>query len=243
MVTDSTSQPLYYQILLNLREKIARGELAPGKKLPAEKELMDEYGVSRVTVRRALKELCALGITEHRGKRGHFVATLRDQTYKINPNRSLFDQTRAAGREASSKILSMSTIEASKNKAALFSIEKDAPLLEIVRLRYIDDVPFSTERLLLPPDLFEGINPWEMEHRSFIDIMMSDFGIDIAYSTQSLNPQIPSKQEAELLNLSTRHPLLMITSYTYDRSGRLVKLTEMLTNTDIMEYSFTWIGQ
>ena len=242
MVNDSTSQPLYYRILLDLREKIERGKLTPGTRLPSEKELMEEYGVSRVTIRHVLKELCDLGVTEHRGKRGHFVATLRDKT-RFNPNRSLFNQTLSTGRTPSSKIISMSTIEASTNKAALFGIKKGDPLIEIVRLRNMDGMPFSIERLLLPPDLFEGINPWAMEHRSFIDIMSEDFGIDMAYSTQLLDPMVPDKHQAELLNMSMRKPLLMIRSFVYDRLGHLVKLTEMLTNTDIMEYSFTWLGQ
>ena len=237
--SSTTYQPLYYQVVLEIRGQIDQKELNPGERLPSERELMERFNVSRVTVRKALSELRALGVIEHRGKRGNFVAKLRGHQPLIE-SRSLYSSTKNAGKEPSSTVLSMTTLPADDEHAALLDIEAGDPVIEICRLRNADDVPFAYERILLPGELFGAVNPWEMEHRSFIEIMRNDYHIDVAYSTQSLDPMIPSKKDAELLRLKTKRPLLRIVSKTYDRSMRLVKYTELHFNTAMMDYSFTW---
>lgn len=232
-------QPLYYQVVLEIRGQIDRKELNPGERLPSERELMERFNVSRVTVRKALSELRALGIVEHRGKRGNFVAKLKGHQPLIE-SRSLFSSTKNAGKVPSSKILSMTTLLADEEDAALFDIEVGKPIIEICRLRNADDTPFAYERMLLPGERFGAINPWEMEHRSFIEIMRNDYHMDLAYSTQSLDPMLPSKKDAELLGLKAKRPLLRVVSKAYDRSGRLVKHSELHLNTAVMDYTFTW---
>lgn len=242
MIEDSSSQPLYYQVTMSLRDQIANGELRPGDRLPSEAALMDCYGVSRVTIRKALQELVDLGLTEHRGRRGHFVKNLSSVDAGAG-NRSLFEITAAAGKIPSSKIVSMRAIEASGSLAKACGVETGTSFIEIRRLRLADDSPFALETLTLPRDVFDGMNPWEMEKRSLLEIMRQDYGIEIDYSTQSLRPQYPTKEEAAALLLDVSKPLLSVTSNTYDRAGRMVKRSESLMDTDIMEYSFTLEGQ
>src|SRR5260370_38908944 len=65
--------PLYFQIEQDLASSIATGRLAPGSQLPSEEELVQKYGVSRTTVRKAVQELERLGLIEIRRGRGTFV--------------------------------------------------------------------------------------------------------------------------------------------------------------------------
>jgi GntR family transcriptional regulator len=67
--------PLYYQIEQDLASLIASGTLSPGSQLPSEEELVQKYGVSRTTVRKAVQELERLGLIEIRRGRGTFVRT------------------------------------------------------------------------------------------------------------------------------------------------------------------------
>ena len=80
-----------------------------------------------------------------------------------------------------------------------------------------------------------------MEHQSFIRIMQHEYGIDIAYSSQVLVPVYPTREEAELLKVSGKKPLLSIKSLTHDRSDRIVKFSDLHANTDVMDYTFSWI--
>lgn len=241
MGTTTSSQPLYYQVLTDIRNQVELGTLRPGDKLPSEKELMEHYHVSRVTIRKALQELSALGITVHRKKRGNFIAKLNG-TRESPKSRSLFQTIKESGHRPSSRILSMSTIFASSKQATRFSVSPGTPLIKIVRLRLADDVPFAVGSMMLPSDIFEGINPWEMENRSMIEIMERDYNIKISHSLQTLYPRFPSKEEMELLNLESKKPLLEIDSDTVNDAGRLVKRSELLFNTEVMDYNFTWYG-
>src|SRR3954453_10526652 len=72
MPLSQASQPLYHRVYRELAGEIESGALQPGDRLPAERSLCEELGVSRATVRRAIEELAGDGLVESRG-RGSFV--------------------------------------------------------------------------------------------------------------------------------------------------------------------------
>lgn len=239
MENETSAQPLYYQIVLDVQAKITSGELLPGQRLPSERELMEDNGVSRTTVRKALKELAERGITEHRGKRGHFICQPSIPKEEVQ-NISLFDAATQTGREASSKVLSAEITESTVDDAALLGISPGSPVIKIKRLRFVDESPYGVGTLLLPGDLFAGFNPLAVERSSVLRIMREQYHIDIAYSSQTLVPIFPTREEANLLSITTKSPLLSIRSSTHDRNGRIVKYSDLHANTAIQELMFTW---
>lgn len=72
-VAGQPKQPLYLQIFNRLVEQISTGVFPPGSKLPSEKELADEYGVSRITSKKAMDTLAANGYISRTPGRGTFV--------------------------------------------------------------------------------------------------------------------------------------------------------------------------
>src|ERR1700758_3547076 len=72
-VTAGAGVPLHRQLFLVLHDEIARGALPPGEALPTEQALCDQFGVSRITVRRALADLAEQGYIERRHGVGSFV--------------------------------------------------------------------------------------------------------------------------------------------------------------------------
>ena len=69
--------PLHRQLFLVLHDEIARGAIPAGDPLPTEQELCDQFGVSRITVRRALADLAEAGLVERRHGIGSFVTSTR----------------------------------------------------------------------------------------------------------------------------------------------------------------------
>ena len=121
-----------------------------------------------------------------------------------------------------------------------FSLYPEDLVIVIHRIRLADQVPFAEEVNYLPSWIFEGINPWEMETKSLIEIMETQFGVKIAYSMQTLKAKVPTKEQKEILNLTSNAPHLSIRSKVYDKSGKVVKYTKVFFRTDIVEYSFVW---
>jgi GntR family transcriptional regulator len=92
-VTAGAGVPLHRQLFLVLHDEIARGALAPGDALPTEQSLCDQFGVSRITVRRALADLADQGFIERRQGVGSFVRQ-RGRSDGAHPAGSYMDNLR-----------------------------------------------------------------------------------------------------------------------------------------------------
>src|SRR3984885_14205577 len=92
-VTAGAGVPLHRQLFLVLHDEIARGAIAPGDALPTEQSLCDQFGVSRITVRRALADLAEQGYIERRQGVGSFVRQ-RDRSDPSSAGRSYMDELR-----------------------------------------------------------------------------------------------------------------------------------------------------
>ena len=90
--------PLYVQLRIILRERIDRKELSVNDKLPSERELVEMYGVSRITVRQAIKDLENLGFLQTRAGKGIYVAEPKP-TYEIEIVRSFTETAEANNRK------------------------------------------------------------------------------------------------------------------------------------------------
>src|ERR1700754_4189675 len=103
MPLSQASQPLYHRVYRQIAKEIEGGVLQPGDRLPSERWLCDELGISRATVRRAIEELVTDGLVEGRG-RGSFV-TGEALVEPPNTLMSLSDLGRSRGLEASARVL------------------------------------------------------------------------------------------------------------------------------------------
>src|ERR1700689_3606952 len=92
-VTAGAGVPLHRQLFLVLHDEIARGAIAPGDALPTEQSLCAQFGVSRITVRRALTDLAELGYIERRQGVGSFVRQ-RDRSDEVPSVGSYMDGLR-----------------------------------------------------------------------------------------------------------------------------------------------------
>lgn len=116
MGTVSRKQPLYDQLVDLLREKIDN-ELEPGDLLPSERELSERYGLSRTTVRLALKELETLGLISRRHGKGTFVSDASREATNLMGSYSFTEQMREMGRSPKTVILEFEVREATKSVA------------------------------------------------------------------------------------------------------------------------------
>ena len=118
--------PLYYQLEGLLREKIVSGKFVAGDKLPTESELIQQYGVSRITVRQALTVLAEEGLIERRQGRGTFVAERRTRTKRTFEGQThltgSLDEVIAMGLSTPVKVIEMNRVEADPHEAELLGV-------------------------------------------------------------------------------------------------------------------------
>lgn len=136
--------PLYQQLMTRLKNDILAGVHAPGTRIPSEQALCETYGVSRVTVRKALLDLVQEGMLVRRQGKGTFVADKRLQR-DLQHITSFSDACRSMGRTASAKVVSIAFEPASPEDMERLGVPEGGRVLEICRVRMCDGEPVMLE--------------------------------------------------------------------------------------------------
>ena len=198
----------YARIVAHVEEAIAAGELAPGDRLPAERELAAEHGVSRMTVRQALQTLESRGLLRRAIGRsgGSFVAQPKLER-DLGTFSGLSEQLRRQGVEAGARVLSA--------RAAHGSIE-------IVRIRLADDEPLALERSSFPADRFAGLLALDLTG-SLYELLDEHFDAAPVRAVERIEPVLADAEEAEALGLPAGAPLMLVDRTAYDAAGVVVE--------------------
>ena len=142
-------QPLYQQIIEDIKHKIEEGVYTEGMRIEGEKDLMQEYGVSRITVRRAITDLCNEGyLSKHQGL-GTFVQIPKIK--KISSDIEGFSVSCAKqGFTPSYRLLHTILVNARAHERQFLQIEEDCRLIYTRRILLADGVPIMLENLFFP---------------------------------------------------------------------------------------------
>ena len=168
---------LYRQLKDWVVGEIARGTWATGSLLPSERALGTELGVSRITVRQALRELVQEGVLESVPGKGFFVAAR--PSHALHGILSLTALAAERGLTVSNRILSARRVPASLELARRLGADVGTALLHIARLRLLDGVAVTIQRLWLPEALCPGLLDEDLEIASIPSLLSGTFGIEL----------------------------------------------------------------
>lgn len=144
--------PLYVLLKDRLQGLVLSHLLEPGQSLPTEAELERIYGVSRITVRRALSELAQSGLVQPRQGRGTYV---RDPAQADAPCLTSFTETALRrGEVPRSQLLSFKQVHGEQPAKELLRLDEDQPMHRLRRLRLLNDRPLFVSTVYLPVALF-----------------------------------------------------------------------------------------
>lgn len=219
--------PKHAQLRLIL-EQMCDDELSPGDPIPGERALEDTYGVSRITVRRAIGDLVAVGkLRRVRGK-GTFVAPSPLVSHLHLA--SFSDEMKAQQVEASSKILLSGRATPPADVAAFFGTEPHVAHIHLRRLRLGDGEPYAIDDAwyngVLVPDLLEND-----VYNSVYTLLEKDYRLGITEADQTVTAVEASDSNATLLDVPSGAALLHILRYA--KSGEHnVELCSSVYRTD-----------
>ncbi len=216
------SVPLYIQIADGLVGQIESGELVPGARLPAERDLSERLGVNRMTLRRALRVLEIQGLVVRKHGVGTFVAESKiDRQMDV-----VFRFTRGMqkrGYTPGARLISIETVAVGAAPARELAVQADSAAYQILRLRSVNQEPVMIERYIIPERRFPGLGGYDLEGRSIYEIMESEYGISIVRARQSFEPVVANAFEAELLMVRVGAPLMLEKRISFDQENRPVE--------------------
>ncbi|WP_328917505.1 MULTISPECIES: GntR family transcriptional regulator [unclassified Streptomyces] len=252
----STSPALHRKVAQHLRERIESGVIAPGSRMPSERVLAEQFDVSRVTVRQALKDLEVAGLVKviagARWVRGETSApaSLRPaepEAESIEEGAtglvSFSDLASANGLTSSSKVLKCLTRASSLDEADLLGVAPGAPIVELVRLRHLDGIPTLIDFSLIPEGLAPGLGEHDFTTASLYRTLAEQYGLHAVRADCVIEARGASAEIAESLGLAPGDPILEIVQTTFDENRRVVQWCRSVYRGDRYRFRAALQGQ
>ena len=219
---------LYQQLADSLRDKIYEGKYACGDKLPSERSLAEKFGISHLTVRKALAILEEEGMLLRVQGKGTFV---RAQKYSIDMQpmdgfSSMFGQQ---GITITNKVLYSGVREAGFKYSRIFGIPREEPVFELIRLRQNGEDPVALEYNILPTKRVPHVEEYDYSLYSLWDVYRQT-GIQLVEENQKLEIVKVYNPQADLLNVEEGADVLMLSSTALDLSGKVIECTKIYDN-------------
>lgn len=216
------SIPLYIQIAEGLIGQIESGELPPGERLPAERELSEDLGVNRMTLRRALRVLETQGLIVRKHGIGTYVAKHKidrqmDAVFRFTTGMQRRGYTPGA------RLISLDEVMVDAALARELAVPISSLAYRILRLRSINQEPVLLESYTIPTQRFPDLERYNLENRSLYEIMESEYGVSIARARQSFEPVVASAFEAGLLEIEEGDPLMLEKRISFDEHDRPIE--------------------
>lgn len=218
-----------------LRAEIS-GQLTPHQMLPPERQLAERFGVSRMTIRQALRTLTDDGLIYPIRGIGTFVA--EPKVAKDLALSSFSEDMRARGLTPGAKVLDATETDCEAGVAADLGIEPGSAVYRLERLRLANGLPVAHEQAYLPARLFPQLLTFDLTG-SLYELMEHRCGIRVECAEQTTRAVNLGKRLADLLSVPSHTAALHVRRTGSDNQGRVVERTDTLYRGDRYSFSAT----
>jgi GntR family transcriptional regulator len=236
VVDRGAPEPVHVQIATWLSTGIARGELAPGDRLPGERDLAEHLGVSRMTLRQALSELESSGdLVRVAGRAGGaFVAEPRVEV-DLTHLTGLTDQLRRAGRRAGARVLVARRLVPPSDVGTALGLQGRAQAVEVVRVRSANKLPVALETSWFPARLVPGLLDQTLSG-SLYAVLRKRYGHEPVSAVERLTPVLATVELAHQLDVVVGAPLLRVERVARDATGTVVEFARDVFRSDRVDF-------
>jgi len=229
--------PLYFQVATRIEKAIMDGTLPAGARLENEISFGERLGLSRPTVRRAIQDLVDKGLLVRR--RGIGTQVVHGQVTRGVELTSLHEDLERSGKKATTKLLSLAKIKATKKDAEHLGVAVGDEVLWIRRLRLADGVAVSVMENWLPTD-FTDISMDDLAEHGLYQLLRSR-GVSLRVAKQRIGARKANQEEAKLLDIDKGAALLTMDRTAYDNSGRAIEYGHHCYRPDLYSFEVTLV--
>lgn len=222
----------YHKIAKDLEMKIREGIHFTNGRLPSERELAMEYGVSRMTARQAVMVLCDKELVSREKGRGTFI---KSPSFEQNNVKSFTETVNDLGYEVSTELLEFCTIFSMEHISMLL----DRPLLteyyKIKRLRLGNRIPMALETLYVPKELIRGVEK-EALCASFYELLEKRYGLKVKKVSYKMEATLGNPSVTKALQLQKTTALLKVSGVTFGTDEEKLFYEESYYRSDLYTY-------
>ncbi len=220
-ISNSSGMSLHRQMFLVLRDEIVRGVHPPEELLPGVEQLGQTFGVSGITIRRALTDLAAAGFVERRRGLGTFVRSTIPRV-RHTANATFMQSLGELSEETKVKVLELATLVAPPEVASLLELDEGSPAVHAVRLRSMGKLPLMVMNAWIPPDICPKITVAELHAKPMYQIILGE-GISYGRVIQEITAVAADPVLAKLLQCEVGSPLIRLTRLFHRIDGRPIE--------------------
>ena len=236
---DNRRDDLVQRVTNALREQILSGQLSPGMKLVPEAEFAKTLGISRPSLREALRVLAREGLIRVKHGVGTFVSDdAKPMMSSLELMRSMTDVIRAAGGEPHTSDLSIDLIEPPEDVAERMELSSGQLVGRIYRVRLRDDMPFVVAKEYVTVDsekhTFEALR--QFDGGSLYAFLRQNVNFAISHSKLWMSAVAADTAMAQVLQLARHAPLLLMREVHYGFDGRPCLYSVNYHNTAVVEF-------
>jgi len=226
--------PYYSQLKRIIIDFIEREELTANEKLPPEKDLGRHFGVSRITVRKALDELEKEGYINKVQGKGTFVSheVIKQDLLKFY---SFTEEMKKEGKEPSSRVLDFKVGHVDSKITSKLRSGQGEKVLIITRLRLADSKPMMLETSYLPHNMFPNITREEVNNNPLYDILRKKYNVTFSRAEEVFTSTSLTKRESEILNSTKGRPAILLERITHS-DNRIIEYTKSVVRGDKFKF-------
>lgn len=230
--------PMYYQIKETIKGWILDKRFKPGEKIPPTEQLATHFMVSYVTVRHAIEQLEQEGFLVSKRGSGTFVSNNETLINSLSTEaRGFMDEIfyqvqRAKTKSVEMKVIDTPTIIREKLKLGL----EDETILQIKRVRFLDNKPFSFATNYVPMEIGSQISEKELLRKPLLEILGKDLGIRFVEALQVIQASFADQEVSEKLGIAMGSPMLLIERILYTKHGKPVQMLQGRYRGDLFKY-------
>lgn len=218
LIDKESATPYYLQLKRVIESQVASGALQPHSRIPSERELSEQFGISRMTARRALLELTREGRIYTSVGKGTFVAEPKIRQ-NLQALTSFSEEMRARGMRPAARVLRRELCPAGAEVAAGLRIPPETPVLCLERLRLADDEPMAIERAHFAFPAMGELRELALSG-SLYELLRERFGLVPAEAIQEFEARLATPPEQDLLRIGAGAAVLTLTRTTLDQTQR-----------------------
>jgi GntR family trehalose operon transcriptional repressor len=215
----------FHDIFLELEKGILEGVYQPGSLLPSENQLVEQYSVSRETIRKALNLLINAGYIQKKQGKGSIVLNVRKFDLPISGVISYKELQRAQKMQSITRVVELAEDQVSESLAQLTGWTKNAPIWRLVRQREIDGEVVIVDIDYLLKEIIEEL-PKERAEDSIYDYFENDLGLAISYAQKEITVEPITEADQRLMTLDKDTHVVVVRSVVCLEDTRCFEYTE-----------------
>jgi GntR family transcriptional regulator len=223
--------PKYHRVYLVLHEQLRDGRFHSG--LPAETALMAQFGVARVTVRKALERLSLEGLIKREPGRGTRPIAITQQRAPLN---GFLETLVTMGMDTSVKVISADFVQASTEVANALQLNKlDLKVQKAVRVRSTKEGPISLITTYVPHSIAKNFGKRELAKKPIL-VLIEEAGVKVGRAEQNISACLADSQVAQHLGVEVGSALLAVKRKVYNNQDQPIQWLHGLYRPDRYEY-------